>query len=250
MLCVMKPSIAITLGSGVFAILLAAYLFAYATTVRDPVEWQNGDVIVQDSRVEKILPLFEAEGGFTHVGIVEARPGGAVVIEAAEKVVETPVREFLSRGEDGAFAVYRLNGLSAEQGEKVVAAARRQIGKPNDFFLHKSWDQLYSSELVRLAFSDVGLDVGRTQRMSRVSGDLAGVRSEFLRAWSTHEECHKRNLTSDQCWTMVSKQEVVTPSSIVNDARMTKVFELAKAEKKGFTLSRANGDKNEAAPAP
>ena len=25
---------------------------------------------------------------------------------------------------------------------------------------------------------------------------------------------------------------------------------LAKAEKKGFTLSRANGDKNEAAPAP
>jgi hypothetical protein len=142
-----------------------------------------------------------------------------------------------------------LNGLSAEQGEKVVAAARRQIGKPNDFFLRRSWDQLYSSELVRLAFADVGLEVGRTQRISRISGDLSGVRSQFLRTWSTNEDCHKRNLTSDQCWTMVSKQEVVTPSSIVNDVRMTKVFETAKAEKKGFALSRASED-TEQAPAP
>jgi hypothetical protein len=46
-----------------------------------------------------------------------------------------------------------------------------------------------------------------------------------------------------------AKQEVVTPSSIVNDARMTKIFEVAKAEKKGFTVSRAN-DKKDAPPAP
>ena len=60
----MKPNVAITLGSGVFAIVLGAYLFAYATTVRDPVEWKDGDVIVQDSDVENILPLFAAEGGW------------------------------------------------------------------------------------------------------------------------------------------------------------------------------------------
>jgi hypothetical protein len=245
----MKTSIAITLGSGVFAIVLGAYLFAYATTVRDPVEWKDGDVVVQDSKVENILPLFAAEGGFTHVGVVEARPGGAVVIEAADKVVETPMHTFLSRGEDGAFAVYRMNGLTPEQGKQVVAAARRQIGKPNDFFLRKSWDQLYSSELVRLAFSDVGVEVGRAQKMSRVADDLGMVRTYFLREWSTNEDCHRRNLTMDQCWATVTKQEVVTPSSIVNDNRMTKIFEVAKAEKKGFTLSRANEKKNEA-PAP
>ena len=36
---------------------------------------------------------------------------------------------------------------------------------------------------------------------------------------------------------------------IVNDKRMTKIFEVAKAEKKGFTLSRAS-EKNGEAPAP
>lgn len=245
----MKTSIAITLGSGVFAVVLGAYLFAYATTVRDPVEWKDGDVVVQDSKVEKILPVFAAEGGFTHVGVVEARPEGAVVIEAADKVVETPMRMFLARSEDGAFAVYRMNGLTPEQGKAVVAAARRQIGKPNDFFLRKSWDQLYSSELVRLAFSDVGVEVGRPRKMSRVADDLGMVRSHFIREWSTNEDCHKRNLTQEQCWVVLTKQEVVTPSSLVNDNRMTKIFEVAKAEKKGFTLSRAN-EKKDAAPAP
>ncbi len=245
----MKTSIAITLGSGVFAVLLGAYLFAYATTVQEPVDWKDGDVIVQDSKIENILPVFAAEGGFTHVGIVEARAEGAVVIEAADKVVETPMRSFLARSEDGAFAVYRLNALTPEQGAAVVAAARRQIGKPNDFFLRKSWDQLYSSELVRLAFSDVGLEVGQPQKMTRVVGDLSTVRSRFMREWSTNEDCQKRKLTQDQCWTVLTKQEVVTPSSIVNDNRMTKIFEVAKAEKKGFTLSRANEKKDEA-PAP
>jgi hypothetical protein len=244
----MKPSIAMTLGSGVFAIVLGAYLFASMTTTRDPVEWKDGDVIVQDSNIEKILPVFAVEGGFTHVGVVEARPEGAVVIEAADKVVETPMRTFLSRGEDGAFAVYRLNGLTPEQGKDVVAAARRQLGKPNDFFLRKGWDQLYSSELVRLAFSDVGLDIGRPQKVGRLPGDLNVVRSQFSRAWSTNEDCHKRGYTNEQCWTAMTKLEVVTPMSIVNDTRMTKIFEVAKAEKKGFTLSRAGDEKK--APAP
>jgi hypothetical protein len=245
----MKTSVAITLGSGVFAVVLGAYLFAYATTARDPVEWKDGDIVVQDSKVEKILPVFAAAGGFTHVGIVEARPDGAVVIEAADKVVETPMRAFLARSEDGAFAVYRMNGLTPEQGAAVVAAARRQIGKPNDFFLRRNWEQLYSSELVRLAFSDVGLEIGRPQKMSRLTDDLSLVRSQFIREWSTNEDCHRRNLTQDQCWQSLTKQEVVTPSSIVNDNRMTKLFEVAKAEKKGFTLSRAS-EKKDAPPAP
>lgn len=245
----MKPNIAIALGSGVFAIVLGAYLFAYATTTRDPVDFENGDVIVQDSKVERILPVFAGEGGFTHAGIVEARPEGAVVIESADKVVETPMSEFLSRSEDGAFAVYRMKGLTPEQGKSVVEAARRQIGKPNDYFLRRGFDQLYSSELVRLAFNDIGVDVGRSQRVSRLPGDLSTLRSVFSRSWSNNEDCHKRGYSQEQCWTALTKQEVITPTSIVNDTRMTKIFEVAKAEKKGFTLSRAD-DENKDAPAP
>lgn len=243
----MKQSVVITLGACVFTIVLGAYLFAYATTVRDPIEWKNGDVIVQDANVAEILPVFAATGSYTHVGIVEAREDGAVVIEVTDKVRETPVREFLKRGEGGAFAAFRVNSLSAAQGEAVVAAAKRQIGKPNDFFLRKDWERLYSSELVRLAFEDAGVTVGRPQRLGKLPGDFAMVRAQFLRMWSTDEDCRKRNLDQDGCWAQLAKQEVITPASIVNDPRMTKIFEVAKPEGAPFDITRA-GESEQPAP--
>lgn len=232
----MKPSVLIFLGASLFAIVLGAYLIAYATTVRDPVEWKSGDVIVQNSEAEDILPLFAADGsGATHIGIVDAREGGAVVIEAAEKVVETPVQTFLSRGKDKAYSVYRFAALNDAQRGSVVAAARRQLGKPNDYFLRRNWEQLYSSELVRLAYADIGFDLGRLQKIGKV-GDLTTVRSQFLRNWAANQDCQKRRLDSDQCWAMLIKQEVVTPASIVADAHMTKIFEV-KAPEQVVTLT-------------
>ena len=75
----------------------------------------------------------------THIGIVDAGAAdGAVVIEVTDVVRETPIREFLARGKG--VAVYRLDALSDEQRMAVVAAARRQLGKPSDFFLRRSWD--------------------------------------------------------------------------------------------------------------
>lgn len=246
----MKTSVVVTLGASVFAILLGAYLFAYATTVRDPVEWKSGDLIVQDSKVADVLPLFGGDGsGITHIGIVDVRDGHAVVIEAAEKVVETPVSTFLSRGKDKAFSIYRLTSLNDEQRETVAAAARRQLGKPNDYFLRRSWDQLYSSELVRLAYSDIGFDLGRLQRLGKAGGDMTKVRSQFLRKWAANEDCQKRRFDSEQCWAMMIKQEIVTPASIVADAHMTKIFEV-KGPENPVTLTSMTSRKPEQGTAP
>lgn len=243
----MKPSIAITLGAGAFAVMLSAYLVSYATTVRDPVEWKSGDLIVQDATVEHILPLFTADGsGVTHIGIVDKKDDGAVVIEAADTVRETPIQEFLARGKNKEFAVYRIPHLSDEQAKAVVAAARRQLGKPNDFFLSRSWDGLYSSELVRLAYSDIGFDLGRVQKLASVAGDLTTVKSQFSRSWSSNVDCTKRNFSQDQCWAMMAKQEVITPSSIVGDTHVTKIYStIGQQTAKGFTFSRAEEAKKE-----
>jgi hypothetical protein len=233
----MKNSVVIVLGGALFTVLFAAYMFAYVTTPRDPVEWKSGDLIVQNSKAADILPLFAADGsGITHIGIVEAREGGAVVIEAAEKVVETPVYAFLARGKGNAYAVYRFAALNDAQRAGVVAAARRQMGKPNDFFLRRNWEQLYSSELVRLAYSDIGFDLGRQQKIGKV-GDLTTVRSQFQRKWQANEDCQKRRFDAEQCWAMLIKQEVVTPSSIVADAHMTKIHEVKPPETVTLTSS-------------
>lgn len=242
----MKPPVVFTLGGALAAILFGAYMFAYATTARDPVEWRSGDLVVQDSKAADVLPLFAADGsGITHIGIVEAREDGAVVIEVADKVVETPVHEFLARGKGKAYSVYRLVALSDAQRAAVVAAARRQMGKPNDFFLRRSWEQLYSSELVRLAFSDIGFDLGRLQKAVKI-GDLTGVRSMFSRRWAADEDCQKRRFDAEQCWAMFLKREVVTPSSIVAHEQLTKIHEVKAPEAVTLTTAFQNREKTSA----
>jgi hypothetical protein len=154
----------------------------------------------------------------------------------------------MARGRGAAFAVYRIASLTDAQRAQVVEAAQRQMGKPNDYFLRRSWDQLYSSELVRLAYSDIGFDIGKVQKLGKVTGDLAPVRSQFLRKWTANEDCQKRRFDTDQCWAMMVKQEVVTPSSIVADAHMTKIYEV-KAPETRMTLTSATG-KSEEKPAP
>lgn len=240
----MKTSVTVTLGASLFVILLSAYLFAYATTQRDPIVWQDGDVIVQNSKMTETLPLFATDGsGFTHIGLVATGERGAVVIESFNGVVETPVHDFLKRGKSGAFAVFRQASLSDEQRKAVVAAAKRHLGKPGDYFFRRSWDQLYSSELVRLAYSDIGVDLGRLVKFGKVGGDLTPVRSQFSRAWVGHDDCKRRNLDAEQCWTLVMKQDVITPASIVADAHMTKIFEV-KAPDNRVTLTSYSSTSN------
>jgi hypothetical protein len=221
----MKPAIATTLGAGAFTVVLGAYLISYATTVRDPVEWKTGDVIVQDSNVEPTLAVFTADGsGMTHIGVVEVKPDGPVVIDVAEMVRETPVKAFIAQGRNRAFAVYRIPAMSDEQGKHTIAAARRQIGKSNDYFLRRSWDAFYSAELVRMAYSDIGLDLGRPQKIATIAKDPEQLKSQFGRSWSGQPDCAKRNLDREQCWTLVAKQEVITPAAIVGDSQFTKIY--------------------------
>jgi hypothetical protein len=222
----MKPAVAMTLGAGAFTVILGGYLIAYATTVREPVAWKTGDLIVQDSTVEGMLPVFAADGsGMTHIGLVDVTAdNGAVVIEVTDTVRETPMRDFIARGKDKAIAVYRLEALSDAQRSATVMAARRQLGKPSDYYLRRSWDAFYSSELVHLAYGDIGFDLGRMQKISAIAKDLTSIRSAFGRNWGDDKDCVKRNFDSEQCWAMVEKQEIITPASIVGDSQMTKVY--------------------------
>jgi hypothetical protein len=217
-------AVAAIFGGVGFAVILGAYLWSYATTERDPVEWKSGDLIVQDSRVAQVLPLFGADGsGMTHIGIVDAGAAeGAVVIEVTDVVRETPIREFLARSKG--VGVYRLDALSDAQRNATVGAARRQLGKPADYFLRRSWDAFYPSELTRLAYGDIGFDLGRMQKLSSVAPDLTTVKSQFGRRWNENVDCSRRHLDQEQCWTMVAKQEVITPANIVGDSQLTKVY--------------------------
>ena len=62
------------------------------------------------------------------------------------------------------------------------------------------------------------------QKLTSVASDLAMVKSQFNRNWSSHKDCEKRHLDNEQCWVLVTKQDVITPANIVKDSQLTKVY--------------------------
>ena len=75
-----------------------------------------------------------------------------------------------------------------------------------------------------MAYNDVGVDLGRPQRLGTIGKDVTSVKSQFTRNWSTHPDCRRRNLDREQCWALVAKQDVITPASIVEDTKATKIY--------------------------
>ena len=221
----MKNHVQMTFYGSAVVVAFAAYLWASVTTPPSPVEWKNGDLIVQDTKIEPILPVFMGdETGATHIGIISVTESGPMVIEAAETVIETPLWEYIKRGKGKNYAAYRVPTLTSQQAEAVVAMARAQLGKPNDFFLDEARDQIYSSELVSMAYQSVGIALGRTQRLGKIIKEQSQVQSKFSGNWASNKNCKRRYLDHEQCWDLVARHEVITPAAIVSDEHVKQLF--------------------------
>lgn len=202
------------------AVVFAGYLWSSPTSSVSPVQWQDGDLVVQQSRDVAVLPVFAAgDEPPSHIGIVANGDNGLVVIEAIETVTETPLATFVARGRGREFTAYRVTGLSQIQARLVVAAARSRLGTPGDFFLDEDPDQLYSSELVRMAYQAAGVGLGHTERLGTLARRNPSVMSKFMGRWAQSIPCMRRYLSYEQCWALVAHYEVISPSALVSDAR-------------------------------
>ena len=161
----------------------------------------------------------------TNVGIVAVSDGnGPTVIELGISVDEVPMRDFVAKGSDSTISVYRVKNLTPELGAQVVEAARKQMGKPYDVFFDKGTNNLYSSELVRVAFNEIGLMLGQSVRLEKLAKNQPGFESIYDQQWSNLADCHARNLDHTQCWAYVLKQQIVTPASIATDEHVALIY--------------------------
>jgi hypothetical protein len=132
-----------------------------------PIELRTGDVVLQatqSSRAELIRRA--SRSAWSHVGLVEATPRGVFVIEAISPVSRTPLAVWAARGSGGAFTVLRARGLRAGALERVVATAKRWLGRPYDATYRWDDETLYCSELVVKAFArGAGVTLGEQQRL-------------------------------------------------------------------------------------
>ena len=132
---------------------------------------QAGDVLFQSLPHSPLANAIEGATGspFSHCGIVARDDNRWVVYEAYSKVERTPLNEFLQRGRNYAFAVYRLKPEYHGEVSSLLAEIRRDIGKPYDRRYRFDDDAIYCSKLVFMAYQETtGDELGKTVKL----GDL------------------------------------------------------------------------------
>lgn len=174
------------------------------STQPQAVKFQNGDVVLQtskSSRSELIQKV--SRSPYSHTGVIEVAPDGVFVIEAIGKVSRTPFKQWAKRGVDGRVTVLRMNGLTVAEGRRVVAEAKKQLGKKYDARFRWDDERLYCSELVAKAYArGAARDVGKQEVLKELN-----VTSLEL------ELAPKMGLSPDQT--------LLTPQSLADDMQFT-----------------------------
>jgi hypothetical protein len=171
---------------------------------------QPGDLVFQTSRSAQSRAIQLATASpWSHVGVVEVGPRGAFVVEAVGRVSRTPWPAWRARGATHHVLVLRARGLDPAARARVLAEARRHLGKRYDSRFGWGDDRMYCSELVWKAYArGAGLELGKKERL----GDLriAALEPAIRARWGGPVP---RDLV------------LVTPASLAADPRLEKVYE-------------------------
>lgn len=132
---------------------------------------QDGDIVFQSLPSSRLSRAIEGatRSRFSHCGIVAREDGRWVVYEAYRGVGPTPLAEWLSRGQEGGFVVYRLKESHRIHIPAMLSATRSYLGRPYDVRYRWDDEKIYCSELVFKAYEEAsGESLGRRVRL----GDL------------------------------------------------------------------------------
>lgn len=144
---------------------LGALIGAAEKTQPSELKVQSGDVLLQASTSERSALIRKASRSpYSHVGLVEVAKDGVFVLEAVQPVSRTPLAKWAKRGEGGWVTVLRPRGLDSAARGRVVAAAKKELGKPYDSLYRWDDERLYCSELVVKAFArGASVSVGKQE---------------------------------------------------------------------------------------
>lgn len=160
---------------GLLVLLLIALIgvtYGPAILARERYQPMEGDVVFQSLPHSPLVDAIEGatESPFSHCGIVAKLDGRWVVYEAYHDVGATPLAEFLRRGRDEHFAVYRWREEIQPKVPKLLSCVRSYLGRPYDVRYQMDDEKIYCSELIYKAYRDAsaGQTVGQLVRF----GDL------------------------------------------------------------------------------
>lgn len=125
-----------------------------------------GDIIFHKSQSTQSKAITEASGSeWTHVGILVASAGKWYVAEAVGPVKATPLQDFINRGKNKEYRIYRFKHFNPKTMELALHNAIKRQNKPYDIYFEMSDSRTYCSELVYKAMLEVtGKEVGTMQK--------------------------------------------------------------------------------------
>jgi hypothetical protein len=150
--------------SNLFVVLFCLLQFQFASA--NSALYQDGDLIFHESQSPQSLAIKEAtKSKWSHVGILFANRGKWYVAEAANGVTYTPVGDFIARGKNGVYRIYRLPGLTEAQRQELQKQVNKVVGRNYDIYFEWSDDLIYCSELVYKTYlAATGIEIGRVQK--------------------------------------------------------------------------------------
>jgi hypothetical protein len=130
-----------------------------------------GDILFQTSKSSQSQAIqLATHSPYSHMGLVVSRAGVLYVLEAEGRVQLTPLPEWTSRGQGGAYVVKRLKNpgvLSASGLARLTQTALKFLGLPYDPYFEWSDDRFYCSELVWKAYDRaLGIQLGDLTTLS------------------------------------------------------------------------------------
>jgi Permuted papain-like amidase enzyme, YaeF/YiiX, C92 family len=219
-----------TLVKILFAVCVVIYGWLALTSVsaKDLPPLRNGDIVFQTSRGSQSSAILLASlSAYSHMGIVElGKDGAPLIVEAVGPVKSTALDDWIKRGLGGRVAIKRLTSLTPSQGQRIIRAAHEFDGLPYDLYFMSTTDQIYCSELVRLAFSNgASITLGTIQRAKELYLDNIASKRLIKKRWQKHPLCQNANAEKfESCYAEILEQELVTPASIYNDPKLDLVY--------------------------
>ena len=172
---------------------------------------QNGDVIFHTSKSSQSEFIQTATNSkISHVGIVYIKKGKVYVFEAVEPVKLTPLAEFINRGENKNYIVYRSTiKLSENNLNKMYEYCLDQKGKHYDIKFQWDDSKIYCSELVWDAYNSIGIQLSQPKTFSDFEIDSPEIKKEIIRRYGDK---------------FVQSEPVVSPQCLIESKYLFEVF--------------------------
>jgi len=133
---------------------------------------QEGDILFQSLPRTRLVNLIEAvtRSPYSHCGIVARESGEWIVYEAYRDVEATPLSEFIFRGRNQGFAVYRFTSEHQHHIASTIANTKKFVGRPYDARYRMDDDHIYCSELIYKAYlQTTGESLGQLVKMKELN---------------------------------------------------------------------------------